>query len=58
MKMQNTISPRNSRLKRVWMLILLAMTLAGAQQGVQAQQDAQYSQYMFNQLVYNPAYTG
>ncbi len=58
MKMQNTISPKNSRLKRVWMLILLAMTLAGAQQGVQAQQDAQYSQYMFNQLVYNPAYTG
>ncbi|MEM7035739.1 MAG: PorP/SprF family type IX secretion system membrane protein, partial [Bacteroidota bacterium] len=37
-------------------LILLGTWLAGHQSF--AQQDPQYSQYMFNQLAYNPAYAG
>lgn len=35
-----------------------ALTLAFLPLVTTAQQDAQYSQYMFNPLVYNPAYTG
>ena len=38
------------------MLVLVAVLVGGA--SVHAQQDAQYSQYMFNQLAYNPAYAG
>ena len=37
-----------------WCTIVL---LAGLQ-AVHAQQDPQYSQYMFNQMVLNPAYAG
>jgi type IX secretion system PorP/SprF family membrane protein len=37
---------------KVFMMLLLSSTL------VYGQQDAQYSQYMFNTLVLNPAYAG
>jgi type IX secretion system PorP/SprF family membrane protein len=39
-------------------LVVVAVALLGCMSPVQAQQDAQYSQYMFNQLAYNPAYAG
>lgn len=38
--------------------LILSLAAAGAFFPVFAQQDAQYSQYMFNKLVYNPAYAG
>lgn len=37
---------------------LVVMLLLGTLTPAAAQQDAQYSQYMFNPLAYNPAYTG
>lgn len=37
-------------------ILLLALVLAGGQ--VWAQQDAQYTQFMFNKLYFNPAYAG
>jgi type IX secretion system PorP/SprF family membrane protein len=44
--------------KMQWRLVLVAMLLLGGMTSVRAQQDAQYSQYMFNQLAFNPAYAG
>lgn len=38
-------------------ILLVSLAFIGVPD-VQAQQDAQFSQYMFNPLVYNPAYTG
>lgn len=49
MKMLNTIH---------WKLVLVVVTLLTGLGSVQAQQDAHYSQYMFNQLAFNPAYAG
>jgi type IX secretion system PorP/SprF family membrane protein len=49
MKMQNTIQSR---------LVLVGLMLLGVLGTVHAQQDAHYSQYMFNQLAFNPAYAG
>jgi len=41
-------------MKKLWLLILISL----AAFDVKAQQDAQYSQYMFNGLYINPAYAG
>lgn len=41
-----------------WKLVVAAMALLGCMTSGWAQQDAHYSQYMFNQLAFNPAYTG
>jgi type IX secretion system PorP/SprF family membrane protein len=41
-----------------WNLVLVAVALLGSIGPAFGQQDAQYSQYMFNQLSYNPAYAG
>ena len=49
MKMRNNI---------LWKQALAALMLLGCMTSARAQQDAQYSQYMFNQLAYNPAYAG
>ncbi len=38
--------------------IIIAILISGAAQTVMAQQDAMYSQYMFNTLAVNPAYAG
>lgn len=38
-------------------LLVFALVL-GASLSVDAQQDARYTQYMFNQMVFNPGYTG
>lgn len=38
--------------------LTLFLTLSFAPQGAKAQQEAQYSQYMFNSLFINPAYAG
>jgi type IX secretion system PorP/SprF family membrane protein len=38
-------------------LVLLLLVLAGAA-GLRAQQEAQFTQYMFNQMAFNPAYAG
>jgi type IX secretion system PorP/SprF family membrane protein len=57
MKMQNTIS-RKKFTHGILAACALTLILVMAPQGTKAQQDAQYSQYMFNQLAYNPAYTG
>jgi type IX secretion system PorP/SprF family membrane protein len=47
------------KLKNIpWKLVLIAMLMLGTSLPLQAQQDAQYSQYMFNQLAFNPAYAG
>ncbi len=40
------------------LIISLLCFLSGLSLNTLAQQDAQYSQYMFNQMVINPAYTG
>ena len=40
---------------RIWGLVFSVVL---ATQAVWAQQDAQFSQYMFNTLFYNPAVTG
>ncbi len=58
MKTQNTFSSKSLRSKGIWAIVVLGLLLIAAKQEVRAQQDAQYSQYMFNQLVYNPGYTG
>ena len=39
-------------------LILLSLTLVLCQTGIQAQQEAMFTQYMFNGLALNPAYAG
>ena len=41
-------------MKKLFILVLLA---AGVWQ-VQAQQDHRYTQFMYNKLMYNPAYAG
>ena len=47
------------KLKNIhYTLALAIVALLGCWTPGHAQQDAQYSQYMFNQLVYNPAYAG
>lgn len=46
----------NPMKQRKWILALLFVFLIGGE--VNAQQDAMYSQYMFNGLVLNPAYAG
>jgi len=45
--------------KNLFIIILLALTaLLFTADGVKAQQDATYTQYMFQPLVFNPAYAG
>ena len=41
-------------MKKIYPLIILFATWSAAT----AQQDAQYTQFMFNKLAYNPAYAG
>ncbi len=41
-----------------WKMVVAAVALLGCITTARAQQDAHYSQYMFNQLAFNPAYTG
>ena len=48
---------RNHRLK-IKGAVVLALFLCGLHLGLQAQQDAQYTQYMYNTLAVNPAYAG
>ncbi len=58
MKKHKTTS-QNMRLSKAILLALtLPLALFFAPQGAKAQQEAQYSQYMFNQLFINPAYAG
>ena len=38
--------------------LFLVFTIALSSASLSAQQDAQFTQYMFNQLYYNPAYAG
>lgn len=42
----------------IWLFVFFPLLWRGAGGEVFAQQDAQYSQYMFNQLAINPAYAG
>jgi len=44
-------------MRRIVFSLVLA-TFAFLPQKVQAQQDAQFTQYMFNTIYYNPAYAG
>src|SRR6476469_602047 len=44
----------NRNIKRLFSAVIFSLALLQ----VKAQQDAQYSQYMFNSLVINPAYAG
>jgi type IX secretion system PorP/SprF family membrane protein len=56
---KHTTTSQKSWLRKVALFALtLALTLSFAPQGAKAQQEAQYSQYMFNQLFINPAYAG
>lgn len=55
--MKNTITTTIKKvysMKKYFMIVLMAVTALG----VQAQQDAHYSLYMFNGLYLNPAYAG
>jgi type IX secretion system PorP/SprF family membrane protein len=45
-------------LRLITIALGLTAFLPGASLRVHAQQDPQYSQYMFNPLAYNPAYAG
>lgn len=46
------------KMKKYIVILLLAFSSLWSGQSLYAQQDPQYSQYMFNQLVINPAYAG
>jgi type IX secretion system PorP/SprF family membrane protein len=46
------------RVHQAILALTLLLTLSLASHDAKAQQDAQFSQYMFNPLAYNPAYTG
>lgn len=60
MKKHTTTSRKNWLRIPTFSALALALTLAltFAPSGAKAQQEAQYSQYMFNQLFINPAYAG
>lgn len=50
---QHFLTQSTSLLKRIPLLLFLLLSIVGY-----SQQEAQFTQYMFNTLVYNPAYAG
>ena len=58
MKKHTTTSQKTWLSKATLLALTLTLTLSFAPKGTKAQQEAQYSQFMFNQLFINPAYAG
>lgn len=58
MKKQNMTSPKYPLATGLILTLALTLALSFAPSGAKAQQDPQYSQYMFNGLLLNPAYAG